>query len=149
MPADRRRYTKSEKATAVGLAMAKGTTQAAEQLGIPETTVGYWVRHPEFAELRAKTRDAVADEMWATIQIGIREVAKGITGDAPLRDKATALGILYDKHALLTGAATSRSEARDITGTVSDAELIAAVREVERITDPGRAPVPAEDAPAG
>ena len=145
----RRSYTNTEKAQAVGVAVVKGQRQAAEELGVPQTTLSYWMHHPDFAELRSKTRDEVADEMWAAIQLGVREVAKGIVGEAPLRDKATALGILYDKHALLTGAATCRSENRDITGTVSDGELIAALREVERIASEGGTPAPAAGAPAG
>ena len=135
---EHRRYTQEQKAQAVGLAVITSDEAASEQLGIPRRTIGYWRNHPDFAELRQKTREDVAEQMWATIQIGVDEVAKGLQNPkAPLRDKATALGILYDKHALLTGSATSRSESRDLTGTMSDAELVAAVREAERITSEG------------
>ncbi len=122
---------------------------AAAATGIPRTTIDYWMDQPEFVELRNKTRDAVADEFWTAIQVGVKEVAKGLLGDAPLRDKATAVGILYDKHALLTGSATSRTEARDITGTISDGELVAAVREVVEIASGGGDPSPSEDPAAG
>lgn len=147
MPAHRR-YTKAQKADAVAAAVLTSTEAASEQTGIPRTTITYWLDQPEFVELRRKTRDEVADQMWAAIQVGLQEVAKGLSGDAPLRDKSVALGILYDKHALLTGMATSRSESRDLTGTMSDAELIAAVDEAVEITSQGgiteEAPVPAE-----
>ena len=122
---------------------------AAAATGIPRTTIDYWMDQPEFVELRSKTRDAVADEFWTAIQVGVKEVAKGLLGDAPLRDKATAVGILYDKHALLTGSATSRTEARDITGTISDGELVAAVREAVEIAGGGGDPSPSEDPSAG
>lgn len=139
MAAIRRRYSKPDKAKAVGLAMLKGVNAASEELGIPNTTLSYWMRHPEFDALRSKSRDEVAEQMWATIQIGVVEVAKGIVSDAPLRDKVVALGVLYDKHALLTGAATARTESRDITGTLSDAELVAALHTAERILREGGA----------
>lgn len=144
-----RRYTKSEKAAAVGLAVVEGQRDAAERLGIPQTTINYWMHHPEFVELRSKSRDEVADQLWAAIQMGVAEVARGLSDpQAALRDKVVALGILYDKHALLTGSATARTEARDITGTISDAELVAIVREADRIASEERAAIAAADAPA-
>jgi ribosomal protein S28E/S33 len=84
--------------------------------------------------------------MWTAIQIGIQEIAKDIVGDAPLRDKVVAVGVLYDKHALLTGMATARTESRDLTGTISDADIIIALREAERSATAGRtaAPTPSE-----
>lgn len=112
---ERRRYTKRQKAEVVGRAIATSNLATSEATGVPESTIRYWRQLPDFAILRDKTRDDVAAEMWSAIQIGLEEVAKGLRGDAPLRDKATALGILYDKHALLTGEATTRSEHRDIT----------------------------------
>ena len=144
-----RRYTRKEKAAAVAQATLSTVEAAAAATGIPRTTIDYWMDQPEFVELRSKTRDAVADEFWTAIQVGVKEVAKGLLGDAPLRDKATAVGILYDKHALLTGSATSRTEARDITGTIADAELIAAVAEAQQIASGGGDPSPGEDPPAG
>lgn len=146
----RARYTKAQKAQAVAAATITTIRGAADQLGLPESTIRYWMDDPEFAQLRAKTRDEVADQMWATIQIGLTEIAKGMRDpDAPLRDKVLAVGVIYDKRALLTGDATSRSESRDLTGTLSDAELLAAVKEAERLATGERAPAPLEDAPAG
>lgn len=114
--AERRRYTKRQKAEAVATATMTSEEAASETLGIPRRTLGYWMTLPEFAELRQKTPEGVADMFWAAIQIGVDQVAIGLLdSETQLRDKATALGILYDKHALLTGAATSRSEHRDIS----------------------------------
>lgn len=133
--ATHRRYTRKEKAEAVAAATLSNATAASEALGIPETTIRYWLDDPQFVELRSKTRDDVGEQFWAAIQMGLKEVANGLRDPlAPLRDKATALGILYDKHALLTGGATARSESRDLTGTMADADLISAVREAEAIT---------------
>jgi len=147
----RRRYTAKERATAAGIAVVEGLTIAHEKTGIPLTTIDYWMDRPEFVELRTKTRDQVADQMWAGIQVGLREVVAGLSGDAPLRDKSVALGILYDKHALLTGGATARSESRDISGTLSDADVIDAIRAAEDYARAGSGGTPqeAEGTPEG
>lgn len=142
--AQRRSYTKSEKAKAVGLAVISTTEGAAKQLGIPRRTLGQWIERPEYAALRHKSREAVAEEMWTAIQVGLEEVAKGLKGEAPLRDKATALGILWDKHALMTGSATSRTENRELND-LPDSAYVEAIREFERI----RAAPEAEAEPAG
>lgn len=148
----RRSYTKTEKARVVADALNSSTKAAADRAGINESTVRYWLDDPEFATLRDKSRDAVAAEFWTAIQVGIREVTKGLKDpDAGLRDKAVALGVIYDKHALLTGGATNRSESRDITGTISDAEVAGAIRAAEAIAagGAGRTAPPFEDAPEG
>src|SRR6185369_6839784 len=135
--ADRRRYTKRQKAEAVAAATMTTPEAAADALGIPNTTIRYWLDQPEFVELRTKTRDEVGDQFWAAIQVGLDEVAKGLRSDAPLRDKSVALGILYDKHALLTGGATARSENRDITGTLSDNDVLTALRYADDLSRAG------------
>lgn len=146
----RARYTRAQKAQAVAAATLTSVEAAADTQGIPRSTLRYWMDDPEFNELRQRTRDEVADTMWATIQLGIAEVAKGLRDpDAPLRDKVVALGVLYDKRALLTGDATSRSENRDITGTLSDRELIDAIREAERLAGGAGTAEPAPAAPEG
>jgi hypothetical protein len=142
-------YTRQEKTEAVAEASVTSIEAAAKKRGIPQTTLGYWMRHPQFAELRDKTRDQVAEQFWATIQLGLEAVATDLAdGRAPLRDKATALGILYDKYALLTGAATARTESRDLTGTLPDADLIAALREADKITGGDGTPPAPESAAA-
>lgn len=136
----------------MALASVSSTRGAAEAAGIPPSTLQYWMDDPQFAHLRTQSRERVAEEFWATIQVGVREVARGLTDpDASLRDKAVALGVVYDKFALMTGGATNRSENRDITGSISDGELAAAVRAAEAVladTGEGRtaeeAAVPAE-----
>lgn len=150
--AGRRRYTRTQKAEAVAKAMLTSTEAAAEELGIPRTTLVYWLDQPQFVELRSKSRDIVAEQMWATIQIGVDELAKGLVDPlTELRDKALTVGILYDKHALLTGDATARTESRDLTGTLPDSDISAAIREAEHLiaAGEGRAAAEAEDTPEG
>jgi hypothetical protein len=131
-----RRYTAKQRAQAAGIAVVEGPTVAAEQTGIPRKTIEYWMDKPEFAELRHKSRESVADEMWSGIQIGLREVVKGLTGEAPLRDKSVALGILYDKHALLTGGATGRMESRELND-LPDSTYVDAIRAARDIARSG------------
>lgn len=152
MTQQRRRYTKTQKAQAVAVALNTSTEAASETLGIPRRTIGYWLDQPEFASLRHETRENVADQFWAAIQVGLKEVANGLRDpETALRDKSVALGILYDKHALLTGGATTRSESRDITGTLADSDIADAIRTAERLVGAGegRTPPPAEGTPEG
>jgi hypothetical protein len=145
----RSRYSKETRAEAAGLALSVGQTAASEALGIPKQTIDGWLKSGEFDDLIKTSRDKVSDIFWAALQVGVVEVGKGFRSDASLKEKAYALGIVYDRHALLTGGATNRSESRDITGTLSDAELVAAVREADRITSERRAEAPAADEAAG
>jgi transposase-like protein len=131
--ATRRRYTAKEKARAVGIAVMTSTEAAADTEGIPESTLRYWMDKPEFADLRSKSRDSVADEFWTTIQVGLHRIADLIPLTEDLQKVSVATGILYDKHALLTGGATGRTESRDLTGSLADGDLISAVREAEQI----------------
>jgi hypothetical protein len=151
MTAPRRRYTTKQRAEAAGIALLEGQVVASEKTGIPRTTIETWIERPEFVNLRQKSRDEVADQMWAGVQVGLAEVVKGLQGDAPLRDKSVALGILYDKHALLTGGATARSENRDISGTLSDADVLTALRYADDLARAGGsgAPQEAQGAPEG
>lgn len=140
-----RTYSREQKAEAVGRAVSQGQTLAGEALGIPKTTIHTWMKSPEFKELIQTARDSVAEQFWASLQVGLDEVTKGFRSEASLKDKAYALGIVYDRHALLTGGATNRSESRDITGTLSDSDLILAVREADRLTGESRAETPPQD----
>jgi hypothetical protein len=130
---ERRRYTAKQKAAAVGIAAAEGVTEAERQTGIPKSTIFYWESKPEFAQLRTTAREEVIEQFWVGVQVGLREVIKGIEGDASLKEKADALRVMSDRYALLSGGATGRYESRDITGTISDMELVAAILEAESI----------------
>lgn len=112
----------AERARAVGIALVDGAQAASDATGIPRTTILQWTQLPEYDDLRRKTPDAVSDMLWAAVQIGVDQVAIGLLGDAPLRDKAVALGILYDKHALLSGGVTDRTETRSLSDVLNDHE---------------------------
>ena len=134
----------------MGTALAVGVTEAERQLGIPKETIHYWTQRPEFAHLRTTAREQVVEQFWIGLQVGLEAVVSGLRDpDTPLRDKQQAVAMLYDRHALMTGGATARSESRDITGTISDAELAAALREAESIATGDRSPTPAEGTPEG
>ena len=144
------KYDKKQKASAVGLALVHGVTETERRTGIPKTTIQHWTTLPEFAHLRTTARDVVADQFWTAIQIGLEAVVVGLRdATVPLRDKQQALATIYDRHALLTGAATARTESRDLTGTLSDNDIIDALRAADTAATGGRAAPAATDAPEG
>lgn len=120
MPAHRR-YSQKSKMAAVIAAEMTSVKAAAESAGIPERTLGYWFDSPEFAEVRAKTREDLAEESMAMAHTVLGEIKRRINEFEP-RDLSVLLGILVDKGQLLSGHATSRSETRDITDTLDDTE---------------------------
>ena len=120
--AERRRYTHRQKAEAVGLSVVKGTLPAAEELGIPESSLRYWRERPEFASLREQKREDVAADVWAAFQTGVRRVVELIPQTEDLQKVAIATGVLYDKAALMSGHATERTEQRDVTDRLDDHE---------------------------
>jgi hypothetical protein len=123
---------------------------AAEQTGIPRTTITYWLDQPEFVELRRNAREAMAEEAMVVARMAWKKLAIAIAnGEIEARDLVFATGMATDKAQLLSGGATARTEARDITGTISDAELISAIREAESLTSGSGSPEEAEGAAEG
>lgn len=119
----RRRYTVKERAAVVGLAIAKGQTAAAEESGVPLTTLHQWYHRPEYEGLRTTARGEVAETMWAGVQVGVGEMVKSLQDPrVPLRDKTDATSMLAEKFLLLSGEATTRHESRDITEKLPDHE---------------------------
>src|SRR5579862_5409735 len=119
--AERRRYPRRTKAAAVVAAEMSSVLAASEALGIPERTVGYWFDAPEFAPLRAKTREDMAEET-ASLAHMVLGVIRSKLPDYEPRDLNTLYGILVDKSQLLTGEATSRAEIRDVTADLKPEE---------------------------
>ena len=136
-----RRYSRKTKATAIVAATLSNATAASEELGIPESTLRYWLDSPEFAELRRKTREETA-EGWSVLgHLAQAELRKRVpTMEA--RDLVILAGLATDKASLLQGHATSRTETRDVTDTLNDTE-----REALRnaIDDYLRSAVPEEE----
>src|SRR6185312_5332935 len=148
--ATHRRYNRATKAAAIVAAEASSVLAASEQSGIPESTIRYWLDDPRFAELRVNAREAMAEEAMVVARLAWKKLAVAIlNGEIEARDLVFATGMATDKAQLLTGGATARTEARDITGTISDAELSAAIREAQRLTSADRAPAEAEGTPEG
>lgn len=130
----RRRYSRTEKVTAVAAAVATSGQAAAQQLGIPESTLRYWMHSPEFEVYRENAAEAMAEEARVVARMAWEALAAALrSGSLDGRDLVMLAGMATDKATLLNGGATSRTETRDITGTLSDAELVAALHEAERL----------------
>lgn len=119
--ATRRRYTKREKASAVMAAIASNTAAAAEQTGIPRTTIEYWLERPEFVELRQKTQEERADGM-RTLALLAMDRLSALIPTMEARDLIVLMGVATEKGQLLGGQATERTEHRDITDGLDDHE---------------------------
>jgi hypothetical protein len=113
---------KRQKLAAVLAADMVGVVAAAEQSGIPESTIRYWAQKPEFAEYRAKARQDLVDEVGVVAHLAWRRVAEALLAgtmeprDALSADKATSL------YQLVTGEATQRTESRELTEGLDDHE---------------------------
>jgi hypothetical protein len=119
--AERRRYTKRTRVTTVMAAEMTSIPAAAESSGIPENTIRYWMDTPEMVELRAKTREDLADESKALAHKALGEIQRRL-GEFEPRDLTVLYGVLTDKSQLLSGHATGRTEHRDLTGGLEDHE---------------------------
>lgn len=145
----RRRYTRSEKVVAIAAAAATSNLAASEATGIPESTIRRWLDDPEMAKLRDNAREAMAEEALMVARLAWNALAGAIReGRLDGRDLVMAAGMATDKSQLLNGGATARTEARDITGTLSDNDLAEIVREAERLAGGGGTAEAAEGATA-
>jgi hypothetical protein len=112
---ERREYTADQKAEALGLAMSVGPVRAARQLGIPVRTVTNWTHSAEATVLRIGTQEQLAERLREAMAVGIEQVLAGLRDPkAKLGDKAQALRVVAEQHALLTGQATSRTESFNV-----------------------------------
>lgn len=122
--AERRRYTKAQKLSAVMAAEMVGVTVAAEQAGIPHQTVSYWLDAPEFSEYRRRAREDLVEE----VKVAAHRLWRRVIETAPSMEPRDAL-FGADKATaylqLLTGAPTDRLETRDVTETLDDHERAA------------------------
>lgn len=135
-----RSYTEAERADAVGLALTIGTKKAALQTGIPRRTLSSWIQRPT-SEVQAaivRTHDDVAARLWEAVTTGTDAVLAGLRDPkARLGEKATALRIVVEAHALITGQATSRVESTTspVDSMTEEERLHArdAIEEMERL----------------
>jgi DhnA family fructose-bisphosphate aldolase class Ia len=145
-----RRYTKRTKLATTMAAEISGVVQAAEATGIPHQTISYWMNDPELGEIRRKTREDLADEIRTVAHLAWQRVADTIRdGSMEPRDAIFAAEKATSLQILMTGGATARTENRDITGTISDADLLAAISEAESIAVGGGTAQEDTDPPEG
>lgn len=120
---ERRHYSARTKARAVGIALVEGVTETERQTGIPKVTVWQWMQDPAYEQLRTRVREDVMAEWWSGIQLGARHLVAGMENpDVPLRDKSQAFLALAQNYQLMSGAATSRTETKEITDGLTDDE---------------------------
>ena len=119
----RRRYTKKEKLSAVMAAEVAGVTAVEEQTGIPKETIHYWMKKPEFAQFRTKTREELQDEIKVVAHLAWKRTAEGLAnGTLEPRDALFAAEKATAQLLLMRGEPTTRSENRDITNKFDDHE---------------------------
>jgi len=120
---EHRRYTKRTKLAAVMAAEMGGLTQTAEQTGIPKSTVKYWMDSPEFAHVRTKTREDLAEEISTVAHLAWQRVARALaSGEMEPRDAIFAAEKATSLQLLMSGEATARTENVSITDGLDDHE---------------------------
>jgi|GEM_PF-1989260 len=123
---ERRRYTKRTKLAAVMAAEMGGVVQAQDQTGIPESTIRYWMDQPEFAQVRAKTREDLAEEISTVAHLAWQRVARALaSGEMEPRDAIFAAEKATSLQLLMSGEATARTENVSITDGLDDHEKAA------------------------
>jgi hypothetical protein len=147
-----RHYTKREKVTTVLAAEMTSNVAAERATGIPESSIRRWRDDPELAIYIDKTRDVMAEEMSGLAALAVQAIQKALrAGEFQPRDLVILLGVAVEKSLLLSGDATSRTETRDISGSIPDIDISAAIREAETLLGTGtrRAPQAVEGSPEG
>ncbi len=129
--AERRRYTRKQRASAVIAAEMSTAASAAAATGIPENTIRYWLDRPEFVELREKTRDELAEGFHVLAHKAQERLTELIPTMEP-RDLTILLGVATDKGQLLSGGATHRTETRDLDDNLDDHERKALREAIDR-----------------
>ena len=129
--AERRRYSRKTKVSAVIAAEMSSVLAASESLKIPHMTLDYWFHHPEFVELRKKTREDTAEESAALTHKVLAQINAKLP-DYEAKDLNILFGILVDKSQLLSGEATNRTESRDLTSGFDDHEREALAEVLKR-----------------
>ena len=130
--AERRRYSRKTKLSAVMAADMVGVVAASEQAGVPESTIRYWAHKPEFAEYRAKAREDMAEEVGIVAHLAWQRVAEALrAGTLEPRDALFAADKATTLYQLVTGEATQRTEQRDITETLKPEEAAKLANDID------------------
>lgn len=134
--ATRRRYTKRQEATAVMAAAMTNVAAATEQTGIPESTIRRWIDEPWAVDLRAKTAHDIGQEMQVLAMLATEKLTEMVKANKlTARDLIPLMGVAIDKSQLLAGAATVRTEHRDLTDDFNDHERQALRKAIDEVTD--------------
>ncbi len=99
-----------------------GVVMAEKQTGIPESTIRYWMEKPEFAAIRAKTREDLAEEVKVAVHVAWARVVE-LAPTMEARDAIFAAEKGTTILQLLRGDATSRVET--VTSGMDDHERAA------------------------
>lgn len=114
---------RKQKLAAVLAADMVGIVAASEQTGIPASTIHYWAQKPEFAEFRNKTREDMAEEVAIVAHLAWQRVGEALkAGKMEPRDALFAADKATTLYQLVTGAATSRTETRELLADFNDGE---------------------------
>jgi hypothetical protein len=118
-----RRYTRQQRTNAVIAAEMTSLTAVHEASGIPKQTLSDWMRDTDGIQLRTKTREEMAADALTLAHLAYRALTKKIiAGEMEGRDLVTAYGVAIDKGQLLSGAATERTEHRELLADFDDHE---------------------------
>jgi Asp-tRNA(Asn)/Glu-tRNA(Gln) amidotransferase B subunit len=120
---ERRRYERTTMLSVVMAADMVGVVAAAEQSGIPESTIRYWAEKPEFAEYRAKAREDMEHEVAIVAHLAWQRVAEALRENRlEPRDALFAADKATTLYQLVSGQATVRTENREILHDFADGE---------------------------
>lgn len=128
--------SKRVKLAAVMAAEMSGVVVASKQTGISESTIRYWAQKPEYAEIRAKTREDLAEEVKIAAHVTWARVVE-LAPTMEARDAIFASEKAATIMSLLSGDATSRTEHRELVDGMDDHErevlqgILRAASEVE------------------
>lgn len=105
-------------------ASASSVMAASQQTGIPRKTIEYWLDKPEFATLRQKSQEDMAEQFRVAAQMALARLIDLIP-TMKAHDLVILAGVATEKGQLLSGHATSRTENVSITDGLDDHEKAA------------------------
>ena len=137
----RRRYTKSEKVAAIVAAEASSAMAAAEQTGVPRSTLRYWLDDPEFAVYRQNAREAMAEEASTVARLAWAALANAIrAGELDGRDLRAEHALDHVPRGAVATVEVDRADQRlehvgEDLGFVAAAALLLALAEQDPVPD--------------
>lgn len=128
----------AERARVLAIADVLGVVDASAATGHPQRTIRMWMDDPQFAEVRNKTREELAEGFRVLSHITMsRLMDQVIAGTVEARDLTILLGVATDKHLLMSGDATARTETKDISDLDPATKRRLRTRFADLASDPG------------